>query len=55
MYHLLLDSSLANMQCNGANQKSLDFKIVFNLPIILDRRWSLYEACTKRRSTTSSP
>ena len=36
MFHLLFDSGLAKLQRNGASQKSHDFQIVFNPPIILN-------------------
>ena len=36
--NLLLDSRLAKLQRDGANQKSHDFRIYFNPPIILDSR-----------------
>ena len=36
MFSLLLDSRLAKLQRSGANQKSHDFKIIFEPPVVLD-------------------
>ena len=40
-FNLLLDSSLAKQQRNKHNQKSHDFTIYFNPPIVVDREKKL--------------
>ena len=48
----LLDSSLAKQQRNNLNQKSHDFTIYLNPPIVLDREKS-YKAAFNRVITMS--
>ena len=58
--NLLLDSRLAKLQRNGSDQKSHDFRIYFDPPILLDRdkdyaerlRWTGWSPWATRGSTS---
>ena len=50
--NLLLDSRLVKLQWDGANQKSHDFRINFNPPIILDSQKN-YKIALNRLITMS--